>query len=295
MSFLYPKTNRPNIMNILRPLSPQVRRFLYAVLLIFTLLLLCYFLCMKLGAIDLFQGFFWKMSFYLGSRGISFALLKCGCSCSAGLALTVGFALQALLTGEGFTNMMAPAGDSGATWKEDTREIDILLESSWETEDTGSSVNQPVAPPVPPANPVASPGEEAGPSNPVRPFPYHDDDIIGGDSVRAIEQRFVERLKAKKPSPSLEDYRLARIQAEDQFEVQVDIIQAMAALDPRGDWMGRGALALKNWRTATGEESLEKLYSLLEDLQRDGVQSASYSQLKGKVFLRMDPDEHSSA
>ena len=289
--------NPPNIMNIIRPFSPQVRRFLYAVLILFTLLLLCYFLCLTLGSIALFKfkALFCKMSFFLGGRALSFALFKWGCCCSAGLALTVGFALQALLTGEGFTNMMAPSGGSVTTWKEDTHEIDVLLESFSGTEDTGSSVNQPVGPPVPPANQVASPGEEAGPSNPVRPFPYHDDDIIGGDSVRAIEQRFVERLKAKNPSPSLEDYRLARIQAEDQFEVQVDIIQAMAALDPRGDWMGRGALALKNSRTATGEESLEKLYSLLGDLQRDGVQSASFSQLKGKVFLRMDPDEHSSA
>ena len=113
MSFLYPKTNQPNIMNILRPLSPQVRRFLYAVLIIFTLLLLCYFLCLTLGSIALFQAFLCKMSFFLGGRTLSFALFKLGCSCSAGLALTVGFALQALLTGEGFTNMMAPAGDSG--------------------------------------------------------------------------------------------------------------------------------------------------------------------------------------
>lgn len=92
--------------------------------------------------------------------------------------LIVGFYLRALLTGEGFTNMMAPSGDSVTTWKD--REIDILMESSSETEDTGSSVNQPVAPPVPPANQVASPA--AGPSNPVRPFPYHEDDIIGVSS-----------------------------------------------------------------------------------------------------------------
>ncbi|KAL6954288.1 hypothetical protein U1Q18_043936 [Sarracenia purpurea var. burkii] len=46
--------------------------------------------------------------FILGGRALSFALFKLGCSCSAGLALTVGFALKALLTGEGFTNMMAP-------------------------------------------------------------------------------------------------------------------------------------------------------------------------------------------
>ena len=291
------KKIKPNIMNLLRPLSPHrpIVQICVRYLFLATIVLFFYLLCLKLERMDWFQTLFDRVGGSLGGKALSFPLRGWGCSCSAGLALTVGFALQALLTGEGFTNMMAPSGGSVTTWKEDTHEIDVLLESFSGTEDTGSSVNQPVGPPVPPANPVASPGEEAGPSNPVRPFPYHDDDLIGGDSVRAIEQRFVERLKAKKPSPSLEDYRLARIQAEDQFEVQVDIIQAMAALDPRGDWMGRGALALKNSRTATGEESLEKLYSLLGDLQKDGVQSATYSQLKGKVFLRMDPDEHSSA
>jgi hypothetical protein len=133
--------------------------------LLVTIVLFFYLLCLKIGLIDFdfFHALLEKVGFSPGKRALSFALR--GVGCSAGLALTVGFALQALLTGEGFTNMMAPAGDSGATWKEDTREIDILMESSWETEDTGSSVNQPVAPPVPPANPVASPGEEAGPSN----------------------------------------------------------------------------------------------------------------------------------
>ena len=88
---------------------------------------------------------------------------------------------------------------------------------------------------------------------------------------------------------------MMRIQAEDLFEVKVEIIQIMAGLDPTGDWMGKGARAFENSRTATGEEPLERLYALLEDLNRGGVQSATYSQLKGKVFLRMDPDEHSSA
>lgn len=81
--------------------------------------------------------------------GEPFPLRGWGCCCSAGLALTVGFALQALLTGEGFTNMMAPSGGSVTTWKEDTHEIDVLLESFSGTEDTGSSVNQPVGPPTP--------------------------------------------------------------------------------------------------------------------------------------------------
>lgn len=145
-----------------------------------------------------------------------------------------------------------------------------------------------------PANPVASRGEEAGPSNqplPVEAYPYTDTEVIGGDSVSAIQLRLLE----KDPSPSAAIIGGARLEAQDLFEVKVEIIKLMAGLDPQGDWMGRGALALENPRTATGEESLGKLYSLLGDLQRDGVQSATYSQLKGKVFLRMDPDEHSSA
>ncbi|KAI5582037.1 hypothetical protein POPTR_007G062262v4 [Populus trichocarpa] len=86
---------------------------------------------------------------------------------------------------------------------------------------------------------------------------------------------------------------MARIHAEDLFEVKVEIIKLMAVLDPTGDWMGRGARALDNPRTATGEESVGKLYSLLEDLQTNGVQSPSYKKWKGKVFH--DPDMCSSA
>lgn len=147
----------------------------------------------------------------------------------------------------------------------------------------------------PSQNPVASRGEEAGPSNqplPFEPYPYTDTVVIGGDSVSAIQRRLLE----KDPSPSAATIGMARIAAQDLFEVKVEIINRMALLDPQGDWMGRGARALENPRTATGDESLEKLSSLWEDLRGGGVQSASYSQLKGKVFLRrMDPDEHSSA
>ena len=277
------------LMIFLRIGRKRIQHFLFSLIIILTLLLLCYFLCLALQSISLFEAFFCKMSLFLGGRALSFALFKLGCP--GGLALTVGFSLRALLTGEGFTNMMAPSGGSGATWKEDTREIDVLLESFSETEDTGSSVNQPVAPPVPPANQVASPGEAAGPSNPVRPFPYDDDDIIGGDSVLSIQQR----LLAKKPSPSLQDYRLARLDAEDLFEIKVDIIRQMTPLDPEGDWTGRGARALDNPRTATGEESLERLYHLLDDLKQGGVESQAFSHLKGRVFRRWNDEAQNSA
>jgi hypothetical protein len=72
-------------------------------------------------------------------------------------------------------------------------------------------------------------------------------------------------------------------------------VQMMAGLDPTGDWAARGARALDNPHSPTGEESLKKLNSLLDDLRRDGVQSATYSKLKGKVFLGRAQDEHSSA
>ena len=154
-----------------------------------------------------------------------------------------------------------------------------------------SSVNQPSAPP---ANPVASRGEEAGPSNrapTVVPYPYQPDEVIGGDSVLSIQRR----LLANDPSPSAEKIQFTLIQAQDLFEVKVDICQKMSGLHPEGDWMGRGAMALYNPRTATGEESLERLSNLLEDLNQGGLESPAFSQLKERVPLQRAGDEHSTA
>lgn len=184
-----------------------------------------------------------------------------------------------------------PAPSGPPSGKEDSFDIGVLLES-WSKKTDGTSVNQPEDGPVPPGNPVASGGEEAGRQT-LRavPYPYQPDEVIGGDCVLSIQRR----LLAKHSFPPSGVIEMARIQAEDLFEGKVEIIKLMADLDPTGDWMGRGARALDNSRTATGEESLEGLYSLLEDRKRGGVQSATYSKLKGKVFLRMDPDEHSAA
>ena len=65
----------------------------------------------------------------------------------------------------------------------------------------------------------------------------------------------------------------------------------MTGLDPTGDWLGRGARALDNPRTATGEESLERLRSFLDDLNQGGKRSETFLQLKGKVFLRDNPQK----
>ncbi|KAK4339047.1 hypothetical protein RND71_040509 [Anisodus tanguticus] len=119
-------------------------------------------------------------------------------------------------------------------------------------------------------------------------FPYQADEVIGGDSVNAIKSR----LLAKTPSPSFYEIEQARIDAQDRFEVNVEIIRQMDPLHPEGDWLGRGARALENPHTATGEHSLEKLHTLFSDLESRGVNSESFSQLKGKVPLRGGGDEH---
>ncbi|KAG2269801.1 hypothetical protein Bca52824_064356 [Brassica carinata] len=60
----------------------------------------------------------------------------------------------------------------------------------------------------------------------------------------------------------------------------------MAGLDPTGDWMGRGARALDNPRTATGEHSLEQLYRLLSALNERGKEAPEFKELKNRVFLK---------
>nr|UUC04391.1 hypothetical protein [Brassica napus]UUC04466.1 hypothetical protein [Brassica napus]UUC04541.1 hypothetical protein [Brassica napus] len=197
--------------------------------------------------------------------------------------------------------------ESSSTWKEDPFELRVLEESfsdsppagESQTEESEPSVNRrsleapqteegepsvnrrgpEEAGPALPANPVPSGGDEAGPSV---PYPYRRDEMIGGDSVEAIERR----LLAQFAYPSYEDIQLAHIQAEDLFEVKVEIVKVMAGLDPTGDWMGRGARALDNPRTATGEHSLEQLYRLLSALNERGKEAPEFKELKNRVFLK---------
>ena len=179
-------------------------------------------------------------------------------------------------TGETSVNRGGSSRGSGWT----SFDIDVFLDSSPNEE--GEEVAQP-HPQNAPANPVASRGEEAGPSNRVPPeekYPYHPDEMIGGDSVSSIERRLLGTFN----SPTAAEIKFARIRAQDLFEIKVEIIRNMAVLDPEGDWLGRGARALDNPRTATGEPSLDRLYDLLEDLNRGGVQSETFSSLKNKVM-----------
>ena len=96
------------------------------------------------------------------------------------------------------------------------------------------------------------------------------------------------RLLSSNPLPSDEEIAFARIQAEDLFEVKVQIIQKMQVLDPTGDWMRQGARALDSPNSATGESSLKRLYSFLKDLDQNGRTSRTFFSLSEKVALRKE-------
>lgn len=204
---------------------------------------------------------------------------------SAGIAFLIPLSINLLLTFGGtpfiMIMQMNPSGSEGS-WT-------YLYYPSTSTE--GTSVNQPTAGPVPPGNAVAPTGEAASPARP-DPFPYQPDEVIGGDSVLSIQQR----LLAQYVFPPAEVIDFARIQAEDLFEVKVKIIQRMTVLDPTGEWLRQGARAFDNPRTATGESSLEKLYSIFDEIDRDGVDSQAFRSLQNKVLRRRSNiDEQSAA
>lgn len=113
-------------------------------------------------------------------------------------------------------------------------------------------------------------------------YPGPSEKVIGGDSVDSIRQRFLWN----NPFASPFEIQLAEWKAEDQFEVKSLIIKKMAVLDPTGDWMGRGALALENPQTSTGEDSLKNLHKILEDLNRNERKSSNFWKLQEKVFLK---------
>ena len=152
----------------------------------------------------------------------------------------------------------------------------------------GASTSSADAGPVPHGNTVENSTE--GPASPRR-FPYEPDALIGGDSVLSIQRRIL----ASKQFPSAEEINFARMEAEDLFEVKVQIIQRMQVLYPEGDWSGRGARALDSPNSATGESSLEHLYKLLGDLDRNGRRAEAFFSLSAKVALRKESlDAHSA-
>lgn len=131
-----------------------------------------------------------------------------------------------------------------------------------------------------PTRPPEIPTAEAGPSNQgPAPYPYRPDHVIGGDSVETISRRLLINHTGDLTSEACD---LARMDAEDLFEVKVDIIREMKRLDPEGPWLERGARVLDNPRTSTGEESLERLHSILDELKADGPKSEAFRRLQKK-------------
>jgi len=273
-----------------------IRRRLYAVLvknifdllMIWTLIRLLYFVCLSLGAMNLFCSMLGTTAFSLSGRAISLFLLKLGCS--PGLSLAIGLAVKALLTSGVEANMMNPSesgGNSSASknyWEE--WDIDFLLETT-SSENQSEGTSQPEAGPSNQSEGTSQP--EAGPSNqtlPVVPYPYQSDEEIGGDCVRSIQRRLLSKTR----NPTSHDIQMAHLTAQDLFEVKVDIIREMAVLDPTGDWLGRGARALDNPRTATGEASLQKLHEQLAEIRQNGVHSHTFNALKKKVALKRKID-----
>ncbi|KAG4905999.1 hypothetical protein JHK86_057246 (mitochondrion) [Glycine max] len=224
--------------------------------------------------------FCWRLAFYLGNQALSRLLLQRGCS----VGLTVAIAVLFGDTPSVGNNMMDPSGSSGSSGGGGS-------ESSWtgallssETLSGTGSVNQPAeGMPVPPANPVV---EQAGPAN-----PEDTTEIIGGDSIDSIRNRLLQSYG----NPSAEQISRASYDADDLFQVKVEIIRGMTPLDPEGDWPGRGARALDNPRTSTGEDSLENLYRLKDDLNENGRDSETFKRLKDKVFRRPRPLEDANS
>jgi hypothetical protein len=217
---------------------------------------------------------FGKIMVAMVTRYIGALFIKLGFS--GVLTFTIFFIMKVMITGEAQSfgsNVLSsksgrsnPGEDSSRGWTD--FDLDVIEEPFSETEiEVNSSIPR---------------GDEAGPSNQPLPSKYPPDEVIGGDSILSIERR----LLSNKSAPSTYEVDMARINAEDLFEVKVEILKVMSSLDPRGDWMGRGARALDNPRTPTGEESLERLFSFLEDLNQGGKGSETFSKLKDKVFLK---------
>nr|YP_010734255.1 succinate dehydrogenase subunit 3 [Echinosophora koreensis]WEG94146.1 succinate dehydrogenase subunit 3 [Echinosophora koreensis] len=103
-------------MNLFRPLYPHLPRFkqfLVSFLIIIPILGMFYCLCLKPGSMDFFQSLLYKIGFSLGSRVLSFALLKLGLA--GGLAWAIGCVLRALFSAEEMPLWMYPDGaDAGS-------------------------------------------------------------------------------------------------------------------------------------------------------------------------------------
>jgi len=117
------------VIKILRPLFP-LRQFLYPFLIICTVLLVCFYLCLKIGFLAYFSLVLSKGGFILGGRALSYLFIKMGCS--GGLTLAILFAVRVLLStgaAPSLGNMVLPAGaESGPSTAFPKLEWEVALD-----------------------------------------------------------------------------------------------------------------------------------------------------------------------
>lgn len=114
------------------------------------------------------------------------------------------------------------------------------------------------------------------------PVPPQADEVIGGDSIDSITHRLLRNIS----EPTARQIQMARYEAQDLFDVKVEILRKMSVLDPTGDWLEKGARALESSHSISGEMTLDKLYEWLSELQTLGVNSSIYRYLRLKVPLK---------
>lgn len=85
-------------MKILRPLFTKCRPFLYSFLFLATIVLFFSLICFYINALEFLLDLLSKVGVSLGGRALCSFVIKMGCP--AGLALAMGFAVRALLTGD---------------------------------------------------------------------------------------------------------------------------------------------------------------------------------------------------
>lgn len=180
-----------------------------------SLLIVCYSGLDVLG-FDL-NIFFVKIKAMLVGRSCHFLISRLGW-CTGGLILAV---IYPLFDPSNVGNMMAPSGgevtpysgpsgpSSSSSWKEDSFEIQVLLEPFSETDTEGTSVN----PPIPR---VA--GEEAGPS--------HQPSIVHNASFESSLHQRIQRLENENTS-----FLLDKVKGEYWTDIKRDLDLAPSQLE----------------------------------------------------------------
>ena len=245
------------------------------------LVLFSYLLCLKIGLLNLFWGILKKGVCLLGVCALQVFLKKRGAP--GPVSIGIPSFLRAIIDcTEGaplLGQMMLPGGtDPGASSSAAIEGVAPV---------PAAADRAPIMEGVAPVPAAAALDLELRLGLPpiregVAPGPDLADRVVGGDSVYAIQRRLLER---EGPNPPLHTYDITRYDAIDRFLMKEKILRRMQALDPEGPWLERGARALDNPRTATGEETVARLHEIFDQLQ-EGRESEAFKRLKNREYRR---------